>query len=126
VRKKISLTGLLLAWLCANGAIWDVMQVFAWGKMFSEYATVLSVTDALAATFDPARRCHRCIAISEAKSAGQEQGPLPSAPAETKLVLACESPVQYLVAQSRAAWPAVQVGVAPLRIEPVILPPPRV
>ena len=36
MRKNLAITSLLFAWLCANGALLDAVQVFAWGKMFAE------------------------------------------------------------------------------------------
>ena len=57
--KKCAITFLLFAWICANGALLDVVQVFAWGKMFSGYAKSMSVSAALKETFDPARILNR-------------------------------------------------------------------
>mgnify|MGYP001545559511 CR=1 FL=1 len=126
VRKNASLACLLLAWLCANGALLDVVQVVAWGKMFAGYNATLSVGAALRATFDPAKPCELCVGVARAKDAAQNQ--LPAAPerATEKLLLACEAPAAVVWTAPASDWPAERASVAPLRAEPVPVPPPRV
>ena len=34
VRRTLSIACLCLAWLCANGALWNVVQLVGWAKMF--------------------------------------------------------------------------------------------
>src|SRR5687768_1456684 len=50
VRLRFAQLSLLLAWVCANGAIWDAVQVFAWSKMFVGYASTMTVPAALRET----------------------------------------------------------------------------
>jgi len=129
VRKKVSFAALLFAWLCAIGALWDVAQVVAWGRMFADYSRVLSVSDALAATFDPALRCHLCESISAAKQAGKDQDPaIPVANDRQSqpLVLVCDLPAPIIFADIGADWSVAAIRHGPVRTEPVPLPPPRV
>jgi hypothetical protein len=127
VRKNLSIASLLLAWLCANGALLDAVQVFAWGKMFAGYTGTMSVTAALRATFDPAKPCELCVTVAAAKDTAQKQ--LPSQverAAADKLLLALHSVARPVFVSPPADWPAALASAAPSRTEPVPLPPPRV
>jgi hypothetical protein len=125
VRKKLTITSLLLAWLCANGAVLDLAQVVAWGKMFAGYATTMSVGTALRETFDAAKPCPLCASISAAKRVEQKQAPIPSERATVKLDLVCEAPPQLVFASPSEKWRAALPATAPMRFELVPVPPPR-
>jgi len=118
---------LLFAWLCANGALLDAVQVFAWGKMFAENARTLPLGAALRATFDPAQPCALCLGVAAAKATAARE--LPSSverPAAEKFLLALHSPARPFFLSSSADWPVTLASVTPSRTEPVPLPPPRV
>jgi hypothetical protein len=125
VRKNVSVAGLLLAWLCANGAVWDIAQVFAWGRMFVGYTQTMTVAAALRETFNPAKPCEMCVTVSTAKTAEQQQAPVALERAIEKLVLVCESPAPIIFVASSREWPAVLASAAPGRVEAVPVPPPR-
>jgi hypothetical protein len=127
VRQKLSITCLLFAWLCANGALLDAVQVFAWGKMFSENLQTMRVITAFQATFDPGRACHLCVSVATAKDTAREQlpGSVERASGE-KLVLALHATPPPVFLSPSADWPATLASVPPSRTEPVPLPPPRV
>ena len=126
MRKNFSITCLLLAWLCANGALLDAVQVFAWGKMFSENTRTMSVTAALRATFDPAKACELCSTVAAAKDTAAKQLPaaVESSGAE-KLLLALHTPARPVFLLPSADWPETLASVAPSRTEAVPVPPPR-
>jgi hypothetical protein len=127
LRKKFSIACLLFAWLCANGALLDAVQVFAWGKMFSENLQTMRVATALQATFDPARACHLCVSVASAKDTAREQLPGSTERASTeKLVLALHAVARPFFISPSADWPVTLASVPPSRTEPVPLPPPRV
>ena len=125
MKKKFAIPCLLLAWICANGALLDIVQVFAWGKMFSGYAQTMSVAAALKETFDPAKPCEMCIGVSTAKE-DLEQKKLPAV-AETggKLVLAFHLPTAFVWVSVPEAWPRARAAVAPSRSDQLPVPPPR-
>ncbi|MCX6956024.1 MAG: hypothetical protein NTV51_28135 [Verrucomicrobia bacterium] len=127
MRKKFSIACLLFAWLCANGALLDAVQVFAWGKMFSENARVMDVAEALRATFDPEKPCELCRGVAAAKETAAQQLPasVENSGAE-KLLLALHSVALPDFVSPSADWPATLASVAPSRTEPVPVPPPRV
>ena len=127
MRRRISIAALCLAWLCANGALLDTVQVFAWGKMFAENVRTLSVAEALAATFDPAKPCEMCLGVAAAKATAQQQLPGSVERASTeKIVLALHAATRPFFLSSSADRPATLASVPPSRTEPVPLPPPRV
>lgn len=126
MRKNASLAALLLAWLCANGALLDVVQVVAWGRMFSGYRETMSVGAALRATFDPAKPCELCVGVAQAKDVAEKSPAVPAGRAAEKLVLACETPARLIFVSIPTDWPAALASAGPLRTESVPVPPPRV
>ena len=108
------------------GALWDVVQVFAWTKMFAGYTRELSVSQALRATFDPAKPCDLCRAVAVAKATEQKQAPAQVVRSAEKLLLAFHAPTPILPLKPRVEWPARAPGEAPNRTEAVPVPPPRV
>jgi hypothetical protein len=126
VRRRIAIFSLFFAWLCANGAIWDVVQLVAWTKMFSSYAESLPVGEALRETFDASKPCDLCLAIAHAKESDQKQSPQQLEPGTQKLTLAFDSPAAIFLTKPSADWPAARWTMHDPRVEPVPLPPPRV
>ena len=126
MRKKFSITCLLFAWLCANGALLDAVQVFAWGKMFSDNTRTMDVAAALRATFDPAKACELCVSVATAKDTAARELPatVERASAE-KLLLALHTPARPVFLLPSADWPETLASVAPSRTEAVPVPPPR-
>lgn len=126
MRKKFSIACLLFAWLCANGALLDAVQVFAWAKMFSGYAETMSLSAAFTETFDPAKPCELCLGVAAAKEAAKSQFPATPERSEEKLLLALHTPALPIFVSPSADWPVTLASVPPSRTEPVPLPPPRV
>ncbi|GAB1488140.1 hypothetical protein MASR2M8_05830 [Opitutaceae bacterium] len=60
---------LLLAWLCATGTHWDLVQVAAWTRMWYRAAQTESVAAALDATFAPSATCSLCAVADEGRAA---------------------------------------------------------
>lgn len=127
MRRSVAIASLALAWLCANGAVWDVVQVFAWGRMFANYAQTLSFAAAARETLDPNKPCELCTTVAKAKSAESKQAPQSVAPvAAGKFLFACPSPARFVFVSPPADWPHALASAAPSRTEPVPVPPPRV
>jgi hypothetical protein len=127
VKRKFAITSLLVAWICANGALLDVMQMVAWGKMFSVYAKSMSLSSALKETFDPAKPCEMCVGVAAAKEdLGQKKLPVTIEPHDQKLVLAFDVPPMFVLVGMPESWPAEPAMAAPSRNELVPVPPPRV
>ena len=125
MRRRIATFSLLFAWVCANGAIWDAVQVFAWGKMFAGYSQAMSVPAALRATFDPAKPCEMCVGVATAKETAKQQLPESVEQAAEKLLLALHFSSVIVFESPRSEWPATLASVALVRSEAVPVPPPR-
>ena len=127
MRRTISTTCLLLAWLCANGAVWNVVQVVAWAKMFHDYSQVMPVADALELTFDGSAPCDMCTIAQDGQDTARSQLPRDAAlgGGTEKIFLIAESvPAPVLVAPD-FVWPGLVHEAGLLRTEAVPVPPPR-
>lgn len=126
MRKQLSIAGLLVAWLCANGALLDVVQVFAWGRMFIGYAESMTVAAALTKTFDPAKPCELCVSVAQTKGLQEKQLPAEVKNSTEKLVLVCVPPTVIVLTGCPSEWPVTASMLPAGRIDPVPVPPPRV
>ena len=125
MRRTLAIASLFVAWICANGAVWDVVQIFAWARMFTGYTQTQTVTAAIEETFDGSKPCPICRAVAKAKEAAHKQAPQSVERSAEKLLLACEFPEKLLIGPSADGWPDAAVRSGPVRIEPVPVPPPR-
>ncbi len=118
---------ILTAWLLATGSQWDLVQAFAWARMFTDNVRTLSVVEAAKRTFSPEGRCEMCAAVTTAKQQQEstDQGAGGKSLGKTLLVylpapaVVIAAPVMTLLARSED----VVVGLG--RAAPP-LPPPRV
>ena len=127
MRRKLSLTCLLLAWFCANGAVWNVVQVVGWAKMIRDYAQVMPVANAVELTFDGSAPCDLCHFAQAGQDATRDTQ-LPAVPtgAPDKILLIAEvAPAPVLVAPD-FAWPGVADVTGLTRTDEVPVTPPRV
>jgi hypothetical protein len=124
VRKKFATACLLLAWLCANGAVTDIAQIFAWGRMFAGYARVLSVSEALVETFDANKPCEICLAVK--KDRASEGQPVNAAASTEKIFLVCSTvPSSEVFTPPGCDWREATDWEGITRDETVPLRPPR-
>jgi hypothetical protein len=128
VHRNFAVSCLLVAWLCANGAVWNVVQVAGWARMIRDYAQVMPVARAVELTFDGTAPCDLCHLAQEGQDATRD---LPASPAalgggtEKILLIADCVPGPVLVAPD-FSWPGVVDAAGRTRTEPVPVPPPRV
>ncbi len=123
--RKFQITSVLLAWLFATGSQWDFVQVFAWGRMFADNATTMSLAEAARETFAPEKLCPLCQAVSRAKQQ-QENPSAPDAKAPGKILLVFQPvPTVIIAAPPLSPWsPGDQVMLSIGRLAPPT-PPPR-
>ena len=127
MRRKFSIACLLLAWLCANGAVWKVVQVVGWAKMIRDYSQSMPADQALQITFDGSAPCSLCHLAQKGQDATRDS----SAPAalgggDEKILLISDcAPAPVLVAPE-LSWPGVADAAGLTRTESVPVPPPRV
>ncbi|HEY0862527.1 MAG TPA: hypothetical protein VGD97_00345 [Lacunisphaera sp.] len=127
MRRRISIVALCLAWLCANGAIWNAVQVVAWAKMFHGYSRVMPVAQALKLTFNGEAPCDLCHIAETGKEAAREQLPREEALGATdKFVLSFQATAPVVLNAPDFAWPGLVHEAGRLRTESVPVPPPRV
>jgi hypothetical protein len=96
---------MIIAWACAHGAIWDVVQVVAWARMFAGNAQTMPVASALAATLDGSRPCELCSGVAAAKDVTRKQAPQGVERSVEKLQLACEVSVTLFIEPPCSGWP---------------------
>lgn len=123
MRRLIAITTLCLAWLCANGALWDAVQIFAWGKMVHDYSQVMPLKQAIKKTFDGTATCEICVVVDDAKS----QPPAQQVErGQDKVLLAFQAAEQFLVSAPEFSWPGAVNHTGLIRPEEVPVRPPRV
>jgi hypothetical protein len=116
---------LVIAWLCANGAFLDVVQVFAWGRMFFGNARTMSIAEAAVQTFDPGKPCPICLAVRRAREAEPRNQ---SAAVPTSVVKTLLAPVQnepFILPLIRPEWPDANLVMMVSWLPPLPVPPPR-
>lgn len=123
--KRLPSAALLLAWLFANGALLDAVQVLAWGRMFAGYAETMDVRAALARTFDPSRPCHLCRNVAKAREQAKSQLPAAAERSAEKLILALHRPAPVILSPVTETWENPSPAVGPIRSDPVPVRPPR-
>ena len=125
VPSRLSLYGLLFAWLCASGSLLDVAQGFAWLRMCAGYTQTMPLSAAVHRTFDPEKPCEICTAVLNARKAA-EAGHQPAEQAVIeKMLLIAFSTEPELPAPVFEVWPALVDVFAEARSYPVPVPPPR-
>jgi hypothetical protein len=67
MRSRLSLFTLLLAWLLATGSQWEIVQVFAWGRMITQSMRQESFSRAVEDTLDGKAPCALCKIVSAVK-----------------------------------------------------------
>ena len=127
VRRRISLGCLLFAWLCANGALWNVVQVVAWAKMYHDYAQIMPAARALQITCDGSAPCDPCRLSQSAEETARQQLPRDAAlgGGMEKILLVAESLPVVVVTAPEFAWPGVGPDAGSTRSDKVPVPPPR-
>ena len=123
--KRLSIVCLFAAWLCADGNLLDVTQVFAWTRMFVGYTQTYSIAEAAALTVDPSRPCDLCKAVRRARESSEpSRGPSVTA-ATQKFLFAQPESVALVFSPPGREWPEWLKETGPTRSEPVPVPPPR-
>lgn len=127
MRRRLSLILTLAAWLLATGSQWDLVQTFAWGRMFVLNARTRPLLEAARFTFSPEGRCAICNTVSHAKRQQQENSAtIPGGKPDAKILLAFEpAPSPVVAAPDSSPW-SLRDPLAPAmtRAAPPV-PPPR-
>ncbi|MBI2512650.1 MAG: hypothetical protein HYV96_11775 [Opitutae bacterium] len=125
MRRQLSTIALLLAWLCANGAVWNVVQVVAWAKMFRDYSAVMPAHEALRITFE-GEACNLCHVAQAAQDTAREQLPHDAAlGGSDRVVLAFHATPPVVLTAPDFSWPGLVDEAGLTRTDAVPVPPPR-
>lgn len=103
----------------------DLTQVFAWARMFGGYARSESVLEAARDTFDPAKPCALCRAVSRARDESNRQAPGPRPQGAEKILLVCENPTVFSLFRPRTGWLEAEALRPAATVAEVPVPPPR-
>ena len=124
--RRASLILTLTAWLFATGSHWDIVQTFAWGKMFATYAQSMSYTDAARLTFSADNLCDVCEIVDEAKNGNNSEQSQPGTAGTQKIQLALGGIEQIAVFRPDSdRWPHHEVTLPRGWAQAPPLPPPR-
>jgi hypothetical protein len=124
MRRNLCALCMLAAWLCANGAALDLVQAFAWARMYAGYSRTATVGVAVKETFDPSNLCPICRAVQrshERESRRPETAPQPG----RITLLICQGVETALLRPAEPDWPETIAGFAPSWHPAVPLQPPR-
>lgn len=81
MRHRLQLGLVFFAWFMATGSQWDLVQVIAWGRMFTGYSTEMSLTAAAKKTFS-GELCGLCQVAQDGRKQ-QESGGDTAPPAKS-------------------------------------------
>lgn len=123
--RRFGTVSLFVAWFCANGAVLDLVQVFAWARMFSLYSRTMSLAEAASAAMDPNKPCELCVAVRHARESSAQDMPTETGADLVKLVLICHEVQPVTLAREVEAWPEMEVMRPESWCASVPLPPPR-
>jgi hypothetical protein len=125
MRQRLQLSALLLACFMATGSQWDLVQVFAWGRMFATYSRIMPVESALRLTFKPGNMCSVCKLVKAAKQQ-QEQSPAAPLRARGKILLVfAPVPTVVIAAIPNEQWPMGMKTMCSAERNAPPIPPPR-
>ena len=125
MRRIFAISALCLAWLFANGAAWNLVQVVAWAKMFRDYSQVSPVREALRETLEGGP-CKLCRLAQDGAKTAREQLPKSDAfGAGDRLVLAWQPVPPVVLIAPNAVWPGLVHEAGRIRTDAVPVPPPR-
>jgi len=93
--------------------------------MFAGYARTESIAAAARETFDPAKPCALCCAVSKARETSGQHGPALPAAGPERMILILERSAPFVAASDRNCWPEADPTCAVARSGDVPVPPPR-
>lgn len=128
MRRKLTISSLMLAWLCANGLLCNVVQIVGWARMYHHFLQTMPAEQALRVTFDGSVPCNLCLFSQAVQEATRELMPPASATSDERenVLLLSELVPAYFVATPDYAWADLLNETGQIRARTVLLLPPRV
>ncbi len=116
--------GLFLGCL-TTGAQWDLLQVFAWGRMIANYSHNEDLGSAIGDTFS-GRMCSICRMVAKAHQQERSRAPMPSLERENKVLFFFEAaPVVAVKTPLELAWRPTEARILSQGRAMPPVPPPR-
>lgn len=128
MHRQISLVITLFAWLLATGGHWDLVQTFAWGRMFVTNVQTMPVLAAVQKTFSADAKCAICKIVKHAKEQQEAGGTKSAGPkAPEKIFLVSEPAAVFCLTPAPLCAGLVPPCPAPSSVDPAapLLTPPR-
>ncbi|MCC5833801.1 MAG: hypothetical protein JJU20_03625 [Opitutales bacterium] len=125
--RRVRLVVLLFGWMLATGTILDVVQVFAWSRMWVDNVQTQSVGEAFARTFSEEGMCPLCHSVQAVKRDQAERFPYAVNLLERNPVLPVEGfSIALVLPDVFERWPKVldEEGLVMAMRPPA--PPPRI
>jgi hypothetical protein len=110
--RRLSAILVLCTWLLANGAHWDLVQSFAWGRMIANYSQSMPLSEAIRLTFTADNLCRVCEFVADGKTRSDADCVSPEAtprdPAAKAVLHLASAPEHIFVFASAPEpdWPA--------------------
>lgn len=128
MQKKLVITTLILAWLCANGVIGNVVHVVAWSCTVASHFKCSAPVASLKQALEDEPCAKLVTTLQSTQAPARSNAPFPcsskSAP-ERKLVLSCDRFVPLVIAGPEPPWPPTADPFGEVRPDAPPLPPPR-
>jgi hypothetical protein len=97
LRRRLQLSLVLFLCCLATGSQWEVLQVFAWGRMMVNYSRSEPMAEAVGDTFS-GKMCSICRLVANARHQEQSHPEQPTPQSETKVILFFQSVPLVVVA----------------------------
>ncbi len=123
MRRAFTIITLCFAWLCANGALWDATQVFAWGKMIHDYSQTMPLSTAIEKTFNGTAPCEICVVVEDVQQ--QEPAQQIERASSDKVLLAFQPTEPVILTEPEYSWPGSIDRDGLIRTKPVPVRPPK-
>lgn len=114
-----------LALFAVAGGHWAVLQTVAWAGMIVDHVRSVSISQAVATTFDGAHPCPLCLKVEQGKKQEEKIPALAKADQKAEGFLPAAVFVFRSVATVAASWPRPTALSASARGDAPPVPPPR-
>ena len=125
MRQRFQLCALLIAWFMATGGQWDLVQTFAWGRMFVNYSRIMPLASALRLTFQPDNLCNVCKLVKAAKQQQEQSSAAPSKALGKILLVFAPVPTVVVASVPTEPWPVETIKMGSVERGAPPIPPPR-
>lgn len=126
MRRRVSIAALCFAWLCANGVVWNGVQVVAWVKMVHDYSQVMPLRQAVKVVLSGEAPCDVCNFVDAAQDSARDLPREAALGATDRFVLSFHATAPIVLTPPDSAWPPIASVAGRVRREAVPLPPPRI